>query len=353
MNETLATVLAGLVTAVVIAVGAWVGGRILGAVARWLARRSPGDYASNVVEAWRPLYGWLVAAFGYSFAAAWLDFLGEAAREVFDNLGFLLVVLTLAEGSRRLVAVSLDEYVEQRKDQIDMNMARQLVPLGRRMATIVIYVIAIVAVAGQLGIDLIAAGAALGLTGFAIALALKDTISNLFSGLVIMVSRPFAIGDRVEVPALETWGDVTDIGIRSTTVRMRDNRLVIVPNSSIVDNAIVNYSRPDPSYRLELDIDLENDVDMRLAHEAIRAGVREVEGVMPDKPVDVWITGFNQSDLRARVRWWIPDYSTWRASTDAVAQAIVTATDEAGIYLPEPKLLLGGRLAMRRDTTDE
>ena len=134
MNETLATVLASLSTAIVIGLIAWVGGRILGAVARWLARRSPGDYALHVAEAWRPLYGWFIAALGFAFAAAWLDFLGDAASDVFDELGFLLVVLTLAEGSRRLVAVSLDDYVEQRKDQIDMNVARQLVPLGRRLA---------------------------------------------------------------------------------------------------------------------------------------------------------------------------------------------------------------------------
>ena len=154
---------------------------------------------------------------------------------------------------------------------------------------------------------------------------LTDTTIQLLS---------LSVGDRVEVPALETWGDVTDIGIRSTTVLMRDNRLVIVPNSGIVNNPIVNYSRPDPTYRLELDIDLENDVDMQLAHEAIRAGVREVEGVMPDKPVDVWITGFNQSDLRARVRWWIESYVDTRRNIDTIHSALQVALDEAGIEMP-------------------
>jgi small-conductance mechanosensitive channel len=73
-----------------------------------------------------------------------------------------------------------------------------------------IIVVVVLIVAGHLGLDMVALIAALGLGGFAIALALKDTITNIFSGLVIMISRPFAIGDRVDVPRLDAWGDVTD-----------------------------------------------------------------------------------------------------------------------------------------------
>ena len=84
-----------------------------------------------------------------------------------------------------------------------------------------------------------AISAALGITGFAIALAAQDTIANIISGLVIMVDHPFKLGDRINIPELDTWGDVVEIGIRSSKVLTRDNRLVIVPNSGIADNSVV------------------------------------------------------------------------------------------------------------------
>jgi small-conductance mechanosensitive channel len=74
---------------------------------------------------------------------------------------------------------------------------------------------------------------------FAIALAAQDTISNVISGLVIMFDSPFKIGDRIEVTGGDTWGDVVKIGIRSNQVQTRDNRLIIVPNSVVVDSTVV------------------------------------------------------------------------------------------------------------------
>ncbi|MGD8684545.1 MAG: mechanosensitive ion channel family protein [Chloroflexota bacterium] len=346
MNEALATILATISAAIVILLAAWFGGKLIGVFLGRLARRTPSDYGDGLVAVWRPLIGWLIAALGFALAAAWLGFLDESGRWLFGEIAFFLSVVTIAEGSRRWVEYSLDHYVETRGDDIDTNVANQLVPLSRRLASMVILIVAGIVIAGHLGIDVVAIGAALGLTGFAIALALKDTITNIFSGLVIMISRPFAIGDRVEIPTLGTWADVTDIGIRSTTVVTRDNRFVIVPNSAVVDNAVINYSRPDSSYRLQLDIGLDPKLDMRAAQEAIRSEVRGVDGVLPHKPVDVWFTGFGDSDNTVRVRWWVETYATWRASTDAVANAIVDVTSREGISMPDPKMTLDGRLVV-------
>ncbi len=138
-------------------------------------------------------------------------------------------MFAIAAGSRRWVEYSVDHYVATRGDDIDMNVAQQLVPLSKRLTSIVILIVGGLVVAGHLGTDVVAISAGLGVAGFAIALALKDTIANIFSGLVIMISRPLAIGDRIDVPSLGAWADVTDIGIRSSTVVTRDNRMVIIP----------------------------------------------------------------------------------------------------------------------------
>ncbi len=73
----------------------------------------------------------------------------------------------------------------------------------------------------------------LGLGGLAISLAAKDTIADAIAGFIVLVDQPYRIGDRIEIQELGTWGDVTDIGLPTTRIRTPDNRMVIVPNSTI------------------------------------------------------------------------------------------------------------------------
>ena len=75
--------------------------------------------------------------------------------------------------------------------------------------------------------------------------------------------------------------------------------------------------------------------------------------VLPDKPVDVWFAGFGDSDNTVRVRWWVESYTTWRASTDAVANAIVYVTSREGISMPDPKMTLDRRLVLESDGSPE
>ena len=346
MSQDFAPAIGGLVAAIVIVLVAWFGGKLVVAFLRRLARHTRSDYDGGLVEAVGPQVGWLIASVGFALAASWLAFLGETGRWLFEQAAFFLLIAAVAAAVRRWMDYSLDRYVSAQGDNIDANVAMQLIPLVKRLGSLIIFVVAVLIIAGHLGINVFAITAALGLTGFAIALALKDTITNIFSGLVLMVSRPFAIGDRIDVPVLDVWADVTDIGIRSTTVVTRDNRMVIVPNSAVVDNPVVNYSRPDPSYRLQTDIGLDTTLDLRAAQEAIRTEVRKVDGVLEDKPVDVWFTGFGDYSNTVRVRWWVGSYADKRHSADAVNNAIVDVAERDGIRMPNPSITLDGELGL-------
>jgi small-conductance mechanosensitive channel len=94
---------------------------------------------------------------------------------------------------------------------------------------------------------------------------------------------------------------------------------------------------------------------MRSAQEAIRAEVRQVDSVLPDRPVDVWFTGFGDYSNTVRVRWWVSSYAEKRRSSDAVNNAIVDVAKREGIRMPDPSMTLDGRLALepRRTPTAE
>jgi len=131
---------------------------------------------------------------------------------------------------------------------------------------------------------------------------------------------------------------VVEIGLRTTRIRTRDNRMVIVPNSVIGKSLIVNHSYPDTQYRIQIHIGVAYGVDLELVRQTMIEAVRGVEGVLPDHPVEALFLEFGDSTLIFRVRWWIESYVDTRRMFDQVNTALYKALDAAGIEIPFPQL---------------
>ena len=127
-----------------------------------------------------------------------------------------------------------------------------------------------------------------------------------------------------------------EIGLRTTRIRTRDNRMVIVPNSMISKNQVVNYTFPDPRYRIQTHIGIGYGSDIEEVRQLIVETVREVEGVLPDKPVDSLYIDMGDSAMIFRVRWWIESYEDTRRMFDRVNTAVQNALDAHEIDSPYP-----------------
>ena len=175
-----------------------------------------------------------------------------------------------------------------------------------------------------------------GVAGLALSLAIQDTLADAISGFIILIDQPFRVGDRIEISGLGTWGDVIEIGTRTTRIRTRDNRLVIVPNSTIGKSQVINYTYPDPRYRVQMDIGIGYGMDIEKTRQIIVDTVRRIEGVLPDKPVEALYNEMGDSAMLFRVRWWIESYADTRLMFDRVNTALHKVLDEAGIDMPYP-----------------
>ena len=116
----------------------------------------------------------------------------------------------------------------------------------------------------------------------------------------------------------------------------RDNRLVIIPNSTIADSQVVNYTFPDPRYRVQTDIGIGYGMDIEKTRRIIVDTVSKVEGVLKDKPVDALYNEMGDSSMIFRVRWWIESYEDTRHIYDRVNTALQAALDGASIEMPFP-----------------
>ena len=156
-------------------------------------------------------------------------------------------------------------------------------------------------VLGALGVQITPLLTALGVGGLAVALALQDTLSNLFAGLHLLADRPIRVGDYVKL-ADGVEGFVVDVGWRSTRVRQLQNSIAIVPNASVAKATIINYDLPESrlAITVRVNVDYANDpdrVESVLVEEAQRA-VGEVPGLVGEPaPTALLIPGFGESGL--------------------------------------------------------
>ena len=205
-----------------------------------------------------------------------------------------------------------------------------------RVIQILILGLSISIILTNFGINLSALLAAFGVAGLAFSLAAQDTLADAIAGFIILIDQPYRIGDRIEIQDEGTWGDVVQIGIRTTRIRTRDNRLVIVPNSVIGKNQVINYTYPDPRYRIQTHISIGYGSDIELVRQLIIDTVCQVEGVLPDQPVESLYLEMGDSAMIFRVRWWLASYEDTRRMFDRVNTALQNAFDANDIAMPNP-----------------
>jgi small-conductance mechanosensitive channel len=267
-----------------------------------------------------------------------LDFVPELWASWDRDLFFVLYLIVGFVFAWRLVHYFFIWYGKEMATRTETNLDQQLMPFFRRIAMIILWMIGIITVLGHFDIDVSAMVTTLGIGSLAVALAAKESLADTISGFLIMIDRPFRIGDRVEIQDLDTWGDVIDIGLRSSRIRTRDNRMVIIPNSVVGKSLIVNYSYPDTQYRIQIHIGLAYGIEIEKARKLMIDAVRKVEGVLPDKPVEALFLEFGASALIFRVRWWLDSFYDTRRMFDKVNTAIYNALNDANIEIPSPQL---------------
>ena len=313
-------------------IGTWVIRRVL----PQLVRRTATEFDDRLLEVTGSSIRWLIVLVVLQFAVVRLVFVQAELKSILQDIFFVLATVISFRIVWQLISLSDKWFGEQaaRKDrgQELAPVIKLLVILGR----VFTIVVGIAAVLSHFGINVTVLAATLGIGGLALSLAARDIIADILAGITILTDRPFRIGDRIEIHAIGTWGDVVDIGLRTTRVRTRDNRMVIVPNSSIAENEVINYTYPDRRYRIETHVRVAYGTDVETARRVIIDTVRQLEEVLPDRPVDALYNEMGDSAMIFRVRWWIESYADTRRVVDRVHTSVQAAFDAGGIEIPFP-----------------
>jgi MscS family membrane protein len=323
---------------VVIVVGRWLVNLIFLRLLKRQVDPEEPTFRSVLLDGLRvPLY-WFFVVIALDAAIWRLSFLPQEWGESLESLFFVLYLGVGFMALWRLTTRFSDWYANVVAPQTEIELDEQLMPFIRRVAMIILVMVGLIILLGHFEVDVSALITTLGVGSLAIALAAQAALADTISGFIIMIDRPFRIGDRIEIQDLGTWGDVVDIGLRSSRIRTRDNRMVIVPNSVIGKSLIVNYTYPTTQYRIEINIGVAYGSDIELARETMIRAIRGVEGVLPDRKVEALFLEFGDSALIFRLRWWIESYVDTRRMFDRVNTTVYRALEEVGIEIPNQQI---------------
>jgi small-conductance mechanosensitive channel len=324
--------------------GRWIIRVLFGRVLRRFTRFTKNTLDDAILEAISPPLYWLALIYAFQFAHNRLSDIFEQLQFDLDQFYFVLFALVGFIATWRLISKISTWYGEQLAQTGEVELGEQLLPFFRRVVLIILTLIVIIILLGYFEVEVSGLVTTLGIGSLAIALAAQAALSDTISGFVIMFDRPYRIGDRIEIQDLDTWGDVVDIGLRSTRIRTRDNRMVIIPNSVIGKSLIVNYSYPDTQYRIQIHVGVAYGTDIEEARKVLIEAVSKVEGVLSEHPVDALFLEFGDSALIFRVRWWLESYVDTRRMFDSVNTAMYNALNKAGIEIPFPQRVVSHKI---------
>ena len=257
-------------------------------------------------------------------------------REKRENLVFVLYLLVGYVLCYKLLSGMLQWYTLWLAERTGSKQNDANIPFARRIVLLLLTTAALIVFLSHFGVDVSGLVATLGIASLAIALAAQNTLSDVINGFAIIADRPFIIGDRIEILELDTWGDVQDIGLRSTRIRTRDNRMVVVPNSVIGKSLVVNHSDPSTVYRVQTHVGIVDGTDVDDARLVMIEAVRAQEWVMKDERIEALFIEYGESALIFRVRCWIENYVETRRIMDKLNPCLYKALNEAGIKTAFP-----------------
>lgn len=208
-----------------------------------------------------------------------------------------------------------------------------LIPVLAQVVRYAILGLTLVLVLAQFGVQTASLIAVIGAAGLAIGLALQGTLQNVAAGMMLLILRPFQVGDWIA--GADTSGSVEEIGLFMTTLKDFEGIYIAVPNSKIWADTIINYTR-NPHRRLVLDVGISYDDDIDRASEVIRQVVEADKRILqhPDPPT-VLVSGYGDSAVNLQLRAWTGNDEYWSVRFD-MTRAIKYALDQARITIPYP-----------------
>lgn len=241
---------------------------------------------------------------------------------------FAILIFILGRAIARFVARQL------RKILTNRNVDPTVVKFVSSLSYYAIIVMTLVAVLGQLGVQTASIVAIIGAAGLAVGLALQGSLSNFAAGVILIIFRPFKVGETVIINNQK--GVIDSIQIFSTSIVTPTNELVVIPNSQVVGANIINYTRL-PERRLDLVVNVGYDSDIRKVYEVLKQTVDKTSNILTNKEPTIRLDQLDASSMNFNVLVWTTNANYGPVKAELL-ENIKNGLTENGINIPYPTM---------------
>ncbi|GAL27911.1 small-conductance mechanosensitive channel MscS [Vibrio maritimus] len=263
-----------------------------------------------------------------SHAEKWLTNNSDLLIQYGVNIISALLILFIGNIIVKAIAGSVAKLLHKKK------MDKAVVEFIHGIVRYTLFVIVLIAALSRIGVQTASVVAVIGAAGLAIGLALQGSLSNFAAGVLIVGFRPFKSGDYVEIGGVA--GSVDSIQIFQTVLTTPDNKMVVVPNASVIGSPITNYSRH-ATRRIDHVIGVSYGSDLKKAKEVIRKTLEADERILKEPGITVGVVALADSSVNFVARPWVRTEQYWDVYFDTL-QAIKEALDAEGIEIPFPQM---------------
>ena len=218
---------------------------------------------------------------------------------ILETLLTILLIIIVTTIISRVITKILNRFKRFKDDMTGIYLIRDII-------VYIIYFIALMNILSLFGINLYGTLLSLGIVGIAVSLAAKDIISNLFSGIILIIGKSIRVGDTIELN--NTKGVIESIQLRTTTIKDDDGIVSTIPNSTLTNNLFKLYKSPE-KYRIDILAGLPLNIDLDEFNEYIIKEIKQLDGVLNDPKPRIFSKGITFEETNIKISFWIKDFT--------------------------------------------
>jgi len=276
-----------------------------------------------------------ILIFGYWVAIHYIKFDNKFVLNVLEGIASIGTVLTLTSIVSRVFDAIVTEVVQPIIEKSEGGTDNYILPIISKAVKGVIWTFGVIIGLDNIGFDITAMIAGLGIGGLALALAAQDSVKNIFAGIMIFLDKPFKIQDRIQIQGFD--GIVEEVGLRSTRIRTLEGRVVTIPNSTFTDNSVVNVTSQ-PALKVLLNLGLTYDTNQ----EGMQKGVDILRQIVADNSAilegdcSAGFKDFGDFALGILFIYYVKPEAHWLDSQNTISKEVLTRFTDAGLDFAFP-----------------
>lgn len=275
----------------------------------------------------------LVIVSAYFYSVKFLHF-SLNTESILLNIAYIFIALGITSIISRIIDAVISEVILPISEKSETSFDNHLIPVIQKAVRAIIWSLGLVVGLDNIGFDITAMIAGLGIGGLALALAAQDSVKNIFAGIMIFLDKPFKIKDRIKIDGHD--GVVEEVGLRSTRIRTLEGRIVTIPNCTFTDNSVINVTSQ-PALKVKINLGLTydtNENDMQKAINILQDIVKNQDAITDDYAAG--FNGFGDFSLNILFMYYVRPESHWLNTQTLVNKEVLKRFNEEGLEFAFP-----------------